>query len=96
MDGKIIQEVEGIVNSSGFVRMSKIVSTSARVTQTIYTDFVPKIILYGTTSDGGINLRGCEDVKDTSSTTVLYNVSWTNSSVTFTPAYDNRKVVVLG
>lgn len=45
MDGKIIQEAEGIVNGSGFVRMTKPQTFASGAKVTIQTNFTPQVLL---------------------------------------------------
>ena len=53
MDGKIIQEVEGIVNGSGFVRMTEPQTfNETHTSYTISTDFTPKMVCITTYANG--------------------------------------------
>lgn len=96
MDGKIIQEVEGIVNGSGFVRISEIWTATSVKDHTINTNFVPKIIICGEETDCGVGLVGCTTIRASGSGILANYIQWTENSVTFTVASFGVKVVVLG
>ena len=97
MDGKIIQEVEGIVNGSGFVKMAEsqeFVGTGSN--RKIVVDFIPKVILASTPSGySGLAIKPCTEVTSRGYT-MLYSIVWGENSVTFNTSNLTYMVTVLG
>lgn len=98
MDGKIIQEVEGIVNGSGFVKMAEsqeFVGTGSN--RKIVVDFIPKVILVSSTTSGysGLAIKPCTEV-NSAGYSMLYSIVWGENSVTFNTNNLTYMVTVLG
>lgn len=98
MDGKIIQEVEGIVNGSGFVKMSEpqeFVGLGSN--RKIFVDFIPKVILVSSTKNGqsGLAIKPCTEVVS-NGYTMLSSIVWSENSVTFNTNNLTYMVTVLG
>lgn len=97
MNGKIIQEAEGIVNGSGFVRMSEPVQVIGIQKYTITTDFVPKVILVSTETNGaGLGIKPCKSIFSPGQYAMLSDIVWNDNSVTFSANNLTYTVVVLG
>lgn len=97
MDGKIIQEVEGIVNGSGFVKMSEPVQITGNQKYTITTEFVPKVVLVSTKIDGaGLGIKPCERISGPGQYIMLSGIVWSENSVTFSTNNLTYIVTVLG
>lgn len=97
MDGKIIQEVEGIVNGSGFVKMSEpqeFVGTGSN--RKIVVDFIPKVILASSTNgDSGLAIKPCTEVTS-NGYAMLSSIVWSKNSVTFSTNNLTYMITVLG
>lgn len=97
MDGKIIQEVEGIVNGSGFVKMSKpqeFVGTGSN--RKIVVDFIPKVILASSPSGySGLAIKPCAEVTS-NGYSMLSSIVWSENSVTFSTNNLTYIITVLG
>lgn len=97
MDGKIIQEVEGIVNGSGFVKMAEsqeFVGTGSN--HKIVVDFIPKVILVSSPSGySGLAIKPCTEVAS-EGYLMLHSIVWSENSVTFSTNNLTYIVAVLG
>lgn len=83
MDGKIIQDVEGIVNSSGFSKMA-MATYSTSGSKTLNTDFTPKIVFALSSTEAGFAIKPSTSLK--SAKLVIYvisDISWNNASISF-------------
>lgn len=100
MDGKIIQEVEGIVNGSGFVKMSKPQTFLEKNTHyTISTDFTPKMVCITTSSNGssGFAIKSQrQDSIQIGNSTVVTSIKWYERGVSIRTAGTAITVIVLG
>lgn len=100
MDGKIIQEVEGIVNGSGFVKMSE--PQTFRETNTPYTistDFTPKMVCITTSSNGysGFAIKSqYQDFIQIGNSTVVTSIKWYERGVSIRTAKTAITAIVLG
>lgn len=97
MDGKIIQEVEGIVNGSGFVKMSKpqeFVGTGSN--RKIVVDFIPKVILVSSPNGySGLAIKPCAEATS-NRYLMLSSIVWSENSVTFSTNDLTYIITVLG
>lgn len=97
MDGKIIQEVEGIVNGSGFVKMAEsqeFVGTGSN--RKIVVDFIPKVILASSPSGySELAIKPCTEVTS-EGYSMLRSIVWSENSVTFSTNNLTYIVTVLG
>lgn len=98
MDGKIIQEVEGIVNGSGFVRMSEPQTfESVNTPYTISTDFTPKMVFVTTDGLSGFAIRNQPVVYiQASGRSLMGNIQWHERSVSFITLIVQTTVVIFG
>lgn len=100
MDGKIIQEAEGIVNGSGFVRMSE--AQTFRETDTPYTistDFTPKMVCVTSESNGisGFAIKGQhQSFIQIGNSYIVTSIQWNERSVGIRTVNTGITVVVLG
>lgn len=98
MDGKIIQEVEGIVNGSGFVKMAVVTFPySSSSTRTLYTDFTPKIVFAWVNTSGGFAIKPADSLRSASQVqSSIQGISWYEDSISFTVNSAGVTVAVLG
>ena len=98
MDGKIIQEVEGIVNGSGFVKMAVVTFPySSSSTRTLYTDFTPKIVFAWVNESGGFAIKPADSLRSASQVqSSIQDISWYEDSISFTVNSAGVTVAVLG
>ncbi len=100
MDGKIIQEVEGIVNGSGFVKMSE--PQTFRETNTPYTistDFTPKMVCITTSSNGssGFAIKSQhQDYIQIGNSTVVTSIKWYERGVSIRTVGTAITAIALG
>lgn len=100
MDGKIIQEVEGIVNGSGFVKMSepqKFLETNTHYT--ISTDFTPKMVcitLFSNGSSGFAIKSQRQDYIRIGNTTIVTSIKWYERGVSIRTAGEAITAIALG
>lgn len=95
MDGKIIQEVEGIVNGSGFTKMA-MATYPTNGSKTLNTDFTPKIVFASSSTEAGFAINPSTALQ--SAGTVVYvisDISWDNASIRF-QTQAGTKVLVMG
>lgn len=95
MDGKIIQEVEGIVNGSGFTKMAMAIYPT-NGSKTLYTDFTPKIVFALDDSEAGFAIKPSVSLQ--SAKIVMFtisDISWHDASIRF-QARPGTIVLVMG
>lgn len=95
MDGKIIQEVEGIVNGSGFTKMAMATYPTSG-SKTLDTDFTPKIVFALSSTEAGFAIKPSTSLQ--SGKMVIFtisDISWRDASVRF-QAQAGTTVLVMG
>lgn len=97
MNGKIIQEAEGIVNSSGFVKMVVVTFPYSSSTETLHTDFTPKIIFAWVSESGGFAIKPATSLRSASqSQSSIRDISWYEDSISFEVNSAGTTVAVFG
>lgn len=97
MDGKIIQEVEGIVSKSGFVRMSEAQTFSASSSGTIQTDFIPKVLLIALDGPPStLCVKPNDYAVNNLNKSALDNIVWGENYVSFKTRDWGATIIVLG
>lgn len=83
MNGKIIQEAEGIVNGSGFTKMV-MATYPTNGSKTLNTDFTPKIVFALSNEEAGFAIKPSTSLQ--SAKMVLFtisDISWGDASISF-------------
>lgn len=95
MDGKIIQEVEGIVNGSGFTKMA-MATYPTNGLKTLYTDFTPKIVFALNSLQAGFAIKPSTSLRSAEKVVfAISDISWGNASIRF-QAQAGTTVLVMG
>lgn len=95
MDGKIIQEVEGIVNGSGFTKMAMATYLTSG-SKTLYTDFTPKIVFALDSLEAGFAIKPSTSLQSGKMVIfVISDISWHDASIRF-QAQAGTTVLVMG
>ena len=95
MNGKIIQEVEGIVNGSGFTKMAMATYPTSG-SKTLNTDFTPKIVFALDSTEAGFAIQPCTTLQSGKLVVfVISDISWGDASIRF-QAQAGTTVLVMG
>lgn len=95
MDGKIMQEVEGIVNGSGFTKMAMATYPTSG-SKTLNTDFTPKIVFALSSTEAGFAIKPSTSLQSAKIVVfVISDISWGDASIRF-QAQAGTTVLVMG
>lgn len=95
MDGKIIQEVEGIVNGSGFTKMAMATYPTSG-SKTLNTDFTPKIVFASSATEAGFAIKPSISLQSAKIVVfAISDISWGDASIRF-QSQAGTMVLVMG